>query len=124
MSLYATKAEAKRKIQALLDSNDVAVVRGILAIYAHQTASEQNCGGTIEDNGVGFSGVDAVILSSFATYYKRFGRLSEKQMAIARKKIKKYWNQLRVIAEEKYENDDRRWKQQAIDKARAAGLDP
>lgn len=124
MSLYASKAEAKRKIQALLDSNDVAVVRGILAIYGNQTASEQNCGGTIEDNGIGFSGVDAVILSSFATYYKRFGRLSEKQMAIARKKIKKYWNQLRVIAEEKYENDDRRWKQQAIDKARAAGLDP
>ena len=104
MSLYSTKAEAKRKIQALLDVNDVAVIRGILAIYAYQTASEQNYGGTIEDNGVGFSGVDAVILSSFATYYKRFGRLSDKQMAIARKKIKKYWNQLRVIAEEKHAN--------------------
>lgn len=101
MSLFASQAEAKRKIQALIDTNDRAVMRGILAVYEYQTSTEQAYGGTTDANGVGFSGVDAELLSSFATQLKKGRTLSEKQMVYARKKIRKYWNQLRVIAERK-----------------------
>lgn len=103
MSLYPSKAEAKRQIQALIDTNDKAVLRALAAIYASQTRAEQSIGGTHDANGVGFSGVDGEILSSFATFAARFGRLSDKQMVLARKKLRKYWNQLRVIAETNHE---------------------
>jgi hypothetical protein len=114
MTLYASKADAKRKIQALIDTNDRAVARAILAVYEYQTASEQSFGSTTDANGVGFSGVDAERL-------KRGYSLTEKQLPYARKKIRKYWNQLRYIAECKFQLAE---KQRFIDEARAAGLDP
>lgn len=101
MALYSSKADAKRKIQALIDRNDEAVCRGILAIYAYQTAEEQSMGVTVSDNGVGFNGCDAEILTSFAKQFKARGFLSRKQVALGRKKIRRYWRQLSVIAEAK-----------------------
>jgi hypothetical protein len=133
VALYKSKAEAKRKIQELIDTNDRAVARGILAIYEYQTASEQSFGSTTDANGVGFSGVDAELLSSFAERLKRGLQLTEKQLPFARKKIRKYWNQLRIVAELKASlpkpepvpaPDDLKWKQYWIDRARAEGLDP
>ena len=121
MTLYASKADAKRKIQALIDTNDRAVARAILAVYEYQTASEKSFGSTTDANGVGFSGVDAELLSSFAERLKRGYALTEKQLPFARKKIRKYWNQLRYIAECKHQIAE---KQRYIDEARAAGLDP
>lgn len=101
MGVFASKADAKRRIQVLIDTNDKAVYRGILAIFSFQTAEEQLVEGAVDDNGVGFSGVDAELLSSFAKQIQKKGSLSEKQMVYARKKIRKYWNQLRIIAEQK-----------------------
>ena len=121
MSLYESKADAKRKIQALIDSNDKAVPRAILAVYQYQTMCEQSSGHTVEANGVGFSGVDGELLSSFAQQLQRGRTLSEKQMTYARKKIRKYWNQLRFIAER---NAELAIKQKFINQARAEGLDP
>lgn len=99
MAKYASKAEAKREIQALIDRNDKAVLRGITAIYAYQTADEQSMGITSHENGVGFSGVDAEIMSSFALQIASRGFLSPKQITIGRKIIRKYWRQLSEIAE-------------------------
>lgn len=96
---FKSKADAKRQLQALIDSSDAAVRRTVLAIYAKQTAAEQASEATVEDNGVGFSGCDAELLSSFAKQLLERGTLSEKQMAYARKKARKYWNQLRTIIE-------------------------
>jgi hypothetical protein len=91
----------KESIRALLQTNDKAVCRGILAVYAYQTASEKIANHTEEDNGVGFNGVDGRILSDFAKGIKKYGRLTEKQMYHARKKIMKYAGQLAKIANEK-----------------------
>lgn len=139
MSLYASQADAKRKIQALLDANDRAVVRAVAVLYERQTASEQAIGGTTDANGVGFSGVDGDLLSSFAMYIRRTGTLSEKQMVFARKKVRKYWKQLAEIAESKstpvlaaavvtYATESGRHplelKQEMINEARAMGYDP
>ena len=89
---------SKEHIQHLLLTNDNAVGRALLQIYARQTEAEQRHKNTEEDNGVGFSGVDGQFLSDVAERYKRYPKLSEKQLAIVRRKMLKYWKQLLAIA--------------------------
>ncbi len=74
-------------------------VRGLLRIYEGQTAEEQNSEHTIDANGVGFNGVDAEIMSSFAKQVLKGRTLSPKQMAIVFKKIPKYAKQLEGVAQ-------------------------
>lgn len=100
-----TKKERIEKIKALLDSNDKAVMRGILAIYKNQTDSEQNFEATVEENGIGFNALDAQFMSSLAKQIIECGYLSPKQMAIGRNKIKRYSRQLADIAEAKEKNE-------------------
>lgn len=89
------------------------VVRGMLSILKYQTAEEQQAGITVEDNGVGFNGVDAEILTSFCVQaqktlanipesdpYRYTRSLSPKQMEMARSKMLKYSGQLARIANE------------------------
>jgi len=84
----------KEKLMALLDTSDKAVWKAVHRIYQNQTDAEKVVGETCVYNGVGFSGADGGILSSFAQFYEKNGYLSAKQTAIARKKIKKYTRQL------------------------------
>jgi hypothetical protein len=84
----------KEKVLELLEKNDKAVWKAVHRIYQNQTEAEKAVGDTCVYNGVGFSGADANILSSFAQFYGKYGYLSQKQTAIARKKIKKYTRQL------------------------------
>jgi len=81
------------------------VARALVVIYEKQTADERVCQTTSHSNGVGFNGADARFLSSLAEQVKwwegtPFGKrqhatpLSERQLAIARKKIVKYSRQL------------------------------
>ena len=81
-------------IKELLRTNDRAVVRALLIIYGYQTDSEKASGETKFDNGIGFNGVDAYILTSFAQQVNNRGFLSPKQMGIARKKMLKYSGQI------------------------------
>ena len=84
----------KDRIQKLILTSDLMVYKSLMLIYARQTADEQRIQATTDYNTVGFTGCDGEILSSFAEGYQKFGKLSEKQMAIARPKMKKYWRQL------------------------------
>ena len=76
--------------------------RAIIVIYSKQTADEQATDCTRHENGVGFSGCDAEILSSFARHILRWNNgerkypspLSAKQIALARKKMPKYAGQI------------------------------
>ena len=100
--LAATKTNAIQMIKDNLAVNDKWVVRAVLVIYANQTANEQCTETTREENGIGFNGTDAQILSSFAKQIIEFeaGRtrfmtpLSRNQMVLARRKITKYAGQL------------------------------
>lgn len=89
------------EIKAKLAVNDIWVCRAVKAIYDCQTLTEQTMGETKENNGIGFNGVDANILSSFAQFYIKTGFLTPKQIAIARRKIGKYAGQLLKIAKAK-----------------------
>lgn len=107
--LSSTKANAIRMIKANLEENDKWVLRAVIVIFQRQTASEQVAETTREENGIGFNGVDAQILSSFAKQIidfeagkSRFNTpLSPKQMGIARRKITKYAGQILQIMKEK-----------------------
>ena len=88
----------KADIRSKLEVNDVWLVKGLLAIYAQQTPSEQESGFTAEDNGFGFNGVDAEFLTSLAVQYNQHGSLSPKQMGFARVKMLKYSGQLAKLA--------------------------
>lgn len=90
---------------AILDklaTNDVMVERSLLVMYERQTADEQSAQSTGHNNGIGFNGTDAEILSKFAEWVKggkqrgipEGKRLSEKQRILTRKKLKKYSRQL------------------------------
>ena len=91
----------KEFIKEKLKTDDRWLCRGILAIFSKQTYEEQNAEATIKDNGIGFNGVDAYILSSFAKQLQKGYKLSPKQLAIATKRMPKYAGQLLKIAKEK-----------------------
>jgi hypothetical protein len=88
-----SKKELKTYIQARLHE-DKQAIRTLLLIFSKQTASEQQTEQTTIHNNVGFTGVDAEILSSFAKQYQTRNFLSPKQMVILKKMIKKYWQQV------------------------------
>ena len=77
------------------------LMRGIVAIFEKQTWDEQQTEQTTEHNGVGFNGIDAELMSSFAKQIQRGRVLSTKQLAFAQKKMPKYAGQLLHIAKEK-----------------------
>lgn len=89
-----TKDEARE----ILETQDGMVLRGVVAIFEKQTALEQGTAMTIENNGVGFNGFDANIMTSFARQINKRGTLTQKQFVVAKKIIMKYAGQLARIA--------------------------
>lgn len=99
-----------RVIRHNMEVLDEWLERGIAAIYNKQTEDEQMAEQTVHNNGVGFNGIDADIMSSFAKHIiahnqnKRLGLwtypkpLSRKQYNTARNIMGKYAGQLAKIA--------------------------
>ncbi len=77
---------------------DMARIKALLWIYKFQTDEEKNSETTQSINGVGFTGIDGNILSSFAKQVIEKSFLSDKQLQILRKKIIKYENQMVKIS--------------------------
>lgn len=88
----------KDQMKEILMKHDDQVGKALVKLYECQTKDEQRAHETKVVNGIGFNGVDAEILSSFAEFYKNRGYLSPKQLVVARKKIMKYAGQLCKIA--------------------------
>lgn len=97
----------KETIKANLSSNPRWAIRAIEVLYANQTATEKMVKFTEMKNGVGFNGTDAFILSAFAEQIARRRKynhtvlLSDKQLAIAFKKLPKYWKQIQNVINQK-----------------------
>ena len=91
---YTTKDSLVKALKEQLATRDNQAIKGLLTIYSYQTSEEQDNGYTKEYNGVGFSGFDSEILSSFAEQYKTKGWLSPKQMMFVKKYMPKYATQL------------------------------
>lgn len=88
----------QEEIKNLVQTNDNMLYRSLKKLYDCQTADEQASGETKEHNGKGFNAFDAEILTSFVNFFNRTGFLTDKQKAIARKKLVKYTKQLTLIA--------------------------
>lgn len=73
--------------------------RALMSLYMAQTEDEKNDGDTKHENGVGFTGLDADILTSFAKGYEHYGHLTEKQLNILYRKIGKYAKQLYRVSD-------------------------
>lgn len=110
----ASLARSAQMIRHNLERSDKWLVRGLLAIYARQTADERMAGSTHHDNGRGFTGSDARILASLAKQVEMWqltppsGRqyaspLSPKQLAIVRVRMAKYARQLARVVRERRE---------------------
>ena len=100
----------KQTMQALLDAKPNAVWRAVIAIHALQTADEQAAKTTTDANGVGFGAFDAEFLSDIAVKLKRGWSMSDKQLAICTRKMKRYHRQLCLIA-----NDNDQHKAEAVE---------
>lgn len=99
-----TKKMIVNHVKNQLRTNSAWATKAVVRIYEYQTASEQSANTTNEDNGVGFSGVDANLMSSFAKQILAGRTLSAKQMAIIHRSMPKYANQLiRLIEPAKLE---------------------
>ena len=97
-----TSMNKKELIAALkerLATDDRWALRALRLVYRNQTADEQASQQTIEHNGIGFTGPDAEILSSFAQQYQRRGTLSPRQMNLLRKKMPSYASQVARAAD-------------------------
>jgi hypothetical protein len=77
-----------------LSTNPAWAQRAIVKLWERQTADEQATQNTGHNNGVGFNGTDAFILSSFAEQINKGRTLSPKQLAIAFRKLPKYSKQI------------------------------
>ncbi len=97
------KIWTEKDITELLNSNPLAVERGIKAIYSLQTLDEQQSSDTKHDNSVGFNASDARRLSYLARWLTENPNLHLKPETIEkyRPRILKYRKQLCVLANEK-----------------------
>lgn len=101
------KTWTKAEILQLLQSNDRAVERALIALYQRQTADEKLAETTSHVNRVGFSPAHAQKFTSFAKQILRGYHLTARQLAFCRyvtngnSRIGRYWAQLVEVANAK-----------------------
>lgn len=95
METYTKKAVLEF-LKMKLSTDDRWALRALEVIYRRQTEAEKSSGGTIDANGVGFSGTDSEFLSSLAERAPR--GLSPKQMKFVRKIMPRYRKQVLSVS--------------------------
>ena len=95
-----TKKQIQEFVKNKLSNDPRWAKHALLKIFEFQTAEEQESEHTYFHNGVGFTGADGEILSSFAKQLQRKGYLSPKQMDLLYKKMPNYWKQIVSISDE------------------------
>lgn len=92
------KSERIAAIGSELAGNPKWAVRGLLRIYENQTEDEKHVQETKHNNGIGFTGADARLLTSFAEQVLAGRTMSPKQMGILFNRMPKYAKQLEKVA--------------------------
>jgi len=93
-----SKQWTEKEIVVLLEKNDKAVERAVVAIYNLQTNTEKSAESTMVLNDIGFAANDAPMGSYLAKWILSGKKLSGKFLMIARKMAIKYRKQLLEIA--------------------------
>jgi hypothetical protein len=68
--------------------------KALILIYNNQTQAEQSALQTVEFNGVGFTSLDAEILSSISAFYLNHKFVTPRQLAIVKRLVPKYAGQV------------------------------
>jgi len=84
------------KIDEIVQSNEY-TISALLALYGYQTQDEQTSEYTTSLNGAGFNKIDAPILSSISQFFLKNGFLTEKQLSLVKRSIKKYHTQIEAF---------------------------
>lgn len=117
---FTNQRQWKEYLQNLLRTNDVALYRALVLIARHQTPEEVATGATLDHNGVGFGSVDAEFLTAMAFKVESGRSLSEKELAICRNKMPKYWKQLYKISRRKMENEEKTNNERPVERSEEA----
>lgn len=102
---FTNQNQWKDYLQNLLKTNKKALYRAIILIADLQTPEEKAYGATIDHNGVGFGAVDAGMMTALALRLRCGGELTERELAICRNKMPKYWKQLYYISKRRMQNE-------------------
>ena len=89
-----TKTQLIAALKAQIPQSREKICRALMLIYDRQTEQEVLKGKTIEDNSVGFTALDADILTEMARFYQSRGFLSYKQLNLVKRLIPKYAGQI------------------------------
>ena len=104
--MKVTKKQVAEFIKGKLVSDPIWALHALDVVFKNQTLVEQNAQMTIENNGIGFTGVDATFLSSLHEQKQRYGRLTPRQMGFVHKMMPKYHGQVVQASKEKGKYDE------------------
>lgn len=102
-----TKKHEIEVLKHMLANYDEWSKQALVRIYASQTQDEKASGETRHENGVGFNGVDAKILTSIAKYYKQNNRIGDGYMKLLKRKMPKYAEQIFNLADFDHDKFDK-----------------
>lgn len=102
---FTNQQQWKEYLQNLVRTNDKALYRAIILIADYQTPEETAMGATIDHNNVGFGAVDAEMLTGIALRLRNGGKLTQRELAICRNKMPKYWRQLMNISKRRMKDE-------------------
>jgi len=88
----------KEDIIKILNDDEIALKKAIIALYARQTIDEKLERKAVEENNKGYSKLDTKFFSILAEKIYLKKEFSEAELAIAKNKIKKYASQLADIS--------------------------
>jgi hypothetical protein len=94
------KKDIKEFVKTMLGNNQAWAINALNKIFEFQDFGEQETGMTKQINYVGFTCLDAEILTSFQNQYKSKKYLSNKQINLLMKKMPKYWKQIVSISDQ------------------------
>jgi hypothetical protein len=98
MNQMTNKIWTRGEIENMINTSDLAVERGIVAIWQRQTQYERDAGSVVKDNGMGFAAWGARSGSYYANWINSGKHLSGKHLVKARKIAFYHAGQLTNIA--------------------------
>lgn len=107
---FTNQQQWKNYLQNLVKTNKKALYRALVLIADLQTPEEKAFGATIDHNNRGFGAIDAELLTGWALRVKYGGELNEKELAICKNKMPKYWKQLMNISKRRMQNEQKKSK--------------
>ena len=108
MKRHAYTVEFEKSVlKKLLATNEKWTKRALVRIYEAQTNDEKSRGETVHDNGVGFTGNDAKLLTRIAKWYAEKDFIGAGYMAILYRRMPKYAGQIFELPDFDHEKFDR-----------------